>query len=129
VIMAALAIALVFSVTGPALAGVVVNSDNTVTFTMQAANTTTMTVLYSAAADVTVPMIKNGDAFSVTVGPLAPNWYRYCFFVDGLRMHDPVNPAHYFSEYARLWSFFMVPGEEAEFLATKDVPHGTVSTV
>jgi enterochelin esterase-like enzyme len=137
VIMTALAITLILGVTGSALAGAVVNADNTVTFTMQAApKTETMTVLYSAAADVTKQMVKTGNVFTYTTDEaLAPNWYRYCFFVDGLalqdgmRMADPVNADHYFSENGRLWSFFLVAGDETDFLETKDVPHGTVSQV
>ena len=128
-IMPVLAITLLLGVTGPALAGVVVNGNNTVTFTITAANTSTMTLTYSSEQTITVPMQNVGNDWSVTIGPLTPNWYRYFFSVDGMRMHDPLNADHYFSVYGRLWSYFLVPGPEADFLDIEDVPHGLVSTV
>jgi enterochelin esterase family protein len=136
VIMGAVAIALILGVTGPALADYVINADKSVTFTTPAAtNTARMTITYSAVTDTTKPMIRQGNVFTFTTEPLAPNWYRYCFFVDGvtdqdgLRMEDPSNPNEYFGPFAKQWSYFMLSGEETDFLETKNVPHGNVSKV
>ncbi len=66
--------------------------------------------------------------WSITVGPLVPDFYSYTFNVDGVRTVDPKNPMIK-PGLASLDSMFLVPGEEAEFEATKDVPHGEVRAV
>jgi enterochelin esterase-like enzyme len=63
--------------------------------------------------------------WSITVGPLAPDFYSYMFTVDGVRTVDPKNPMIK-QGVSSLDSMFLVPGEEAEFEATRDVPHGEV---
>ena len=65
--------------------------------------------------------------WSVTVGPLTPDFYCYTFVVDGVRTVDPKN-AMIKPGVSSLDSMFLVPGEEAEFEALKDVPHGEVRT-
>ena len=63
--------------------------------------------------------------WSITVGPLTPDFYSYTFHVDGVRTIDPKN-AMIKQGINSLDSMFLVPGAEAEFEATKDVPHGEV---
>jgi enterochelin esterase family protein len=64
--------------------------------------------------------------FEVTLGPLAPGSYRYSFDVDEVRVIDPRNPATSESNN-NAWSLVHVPGDE--FMDTRDVPHGAVSSV
>jgi enterochelin esterase family protein len=66
--------------------------------------------------------------WSLTVGPLAPDFYSYTFTVDGVRTVDPKNPMIK-QGVASLESMFPIPGDEAEFEATKDVPHGEIRSV
>ena len=66
------------------------------------------------------------DVWEVTVGPLAPGAYRYNFNVDGVSVIDPRNPQTSESN-ENTWSLVQVPG--ADWLDTKDVPHGAVSAV
>jgi enterochelin esterase-like enzyme len=66
--------------------------------------------------------------WSLTVGPLTPDFYSYTFTVDGVRTVDPKN-AMVKPGVASLDSMFLVPGDEAEFEATRDVPHGEVRAV
>src|SRR3954463_13500471 len=66
--------------------------------------------------------------WSLTVGPLTPDFYSYTFTVDGVRVVDPKNPLIK-QGVSSLESMVLVPGEEAEFEATKDVPHGEVRAV
>jgi enterochelin esterase-like enzyme len=66
--------------------------------------------------------------WSLTVGPLKPDYYSYVFMVDGVRTVDPKN-AMVKPGLSSLESLFMVPGEEAEFETTQGVPHGEVRTV
>jgi enterochelin esterase-like enzyme len=57
---------------------------------------------------------------------VAPGYYRYNFNVDGLSVIDPRNPATSES-VGSVWSLVGVPG--AEWMDTKDVPHGAVAEV
>jgi enterochelin esterase family protein len=66
--------------------------------------------------------------WSLTVGPLTPDFYSYIFTVDGVRTVDPKNPMIK-QGVSSLESMFLVPGEEAEFETLKDVPHGEVRAV
>lgn len=66
--------------------------------------------------------------WSRTVGPLTPDFYSYTFNVDGVRTVDPKNPMVK-PGVNSLDSLFLVPGEEADFETTKDVPHGEVRAV
>jgi enterochelin esterase family protein len=63
--------------------------------------------------------------WSLTVGPLTPDYYSYSFNVDGVRTVDPKN-GMIKQGVNSVDSLFLVPGEEAEFETTKDVPHGEV---
>jgi enterochelin esterase family protein len=73
------------------------------------------------------PLTKGSNSvWEVTVGPLTPGAYRYNFNVDGLAVIDPRNPATSESN-ENAWSLVYVPG--ADFMDTKDVPHGAVSEV
>ena len=72
-------------------------------------------------------MIKGTNGvWEVTVGPLPPGAYRYSFTVDGVTVVDPRNPKTSESN-ENTWSLVQVPG--ADWLDTKDVPHGAVSVV
>jgi enterochelin esterase-like enzyme len=67
----------------------------------------------------------SNDVWEVTL-PVQPGAWRYHFNVDGVAVNDPANPATSESnEYVR--SLLYVPG--ADFMDTKDVPHGAVAQV
>ena len=66
--------------------------------------------------------------WSRTVGPLTPDFYSYSFNVDGVHTVDPKNPMTK-PGLNSLDSLFLVPGEEARFEMTADVPHGDVRAV
>jgi enterochelin esterase-like enzyme len=68
---------------------------------------------------------ENG-VWEATLGPLEAGAYRYRFFINGVSVMDPRNPAVSESN-ADSWSLFYVPG--AEFMDTLKVPHGAVATV
>ena len=75
----------------------------------------------------TATLIKgDNNVWSTTVGPVDSGAYRYNFTVDGVATIDPRNPSTSESN-ANTWSLVYVPG--AEFMDTKNVPHGTVATV
>jgi enterochelin esterase-like enzyme len=64
--------------------------------------------------------------WEVAVGPLPPGAYRYSFNVDGVVVVDPRNPKTSESN-ENTWSLVQVPG--ADWMDTRDVPHGAISEV
>jgi enterochelin esterase-like enzyme len=75
------------------------------------------------------PLTKDAQGiWSITVGPLVPDFYMYTLTVDDVPTIDPqnrdvkqgVNP---------LKNILFVPGEEATFEETRPVPHGDLRTV
>ena len=66
------------------------------------------------------------DVWAVTIGPVNPGAYRYHFNLDGVPAIDPRNPATSEAN-ENTWSLVYVPG--ADFMDTKDVPHGAVAEV
>jgi enterochelin esterase-like enzyme len=64
--------------------------------------------------------------WKITAGPIDPGAYRYNFNVDGVSVMDPRNPSVSESN-GNAWSMVYVPG--ADFMETKDVPHGAVASV
>ena len=76
-----------------------------------------------AASDMTKG--ENG-VWEITAGPIHPGAYRYNFNVDGVSVMDPRNPSVSESN-GNAWSMVYVPG--ADFMDTKDVPHGAVASV
>lgn len=72
-------------------------------------------------------MAKNAaGVWEATIGPVPAGAYRYHFNVDGLAVLDPRNPATSESNN-NSWSLTVVPG--AEFVDTRQVPHGAVAAV
>jgi enterochelin esterase-like enzyme len=73
------------------------------------------------------PMTRGDNGvWEITVGPVGPGAYRYNFNVDGVPVMDPRNPDVSESNN-NAWSLVYVPG--ADFMDTKDVPHGAVASV
>jgi enterochelin esterase-like enzyme len=102
-----------------------VNADRTVTFRVRAPNATNVSVSGDFPAK---PMTKEaGGNWSVTVGPLAPEFYSYSFSIDGFQTLDPGNPAVKPGRSPRT-SMVEVPGQPpllSEWNAA--IPHGKVS--
>ena len=63
--------------------------------------------------------------WSITVGPLVPDFYSYSFNVDGVHTVDPKN-GKVKEGISSTDSMVEVPGEEAAFEAVRDVPHGEI---
>ena len=64
--------------------------------------------------------------WEVTVGPLSPGAYRYCFTVDDVTTVDPKNRATSESNQTT-WSLIYVPG--ADWMDITEAPHGAVAEV
>jgi enterochelin esterase-like enzyme len=63
--------------------------------------------------------------WTLTVGPLPPDFYSYTFHVDGVRTVDPLN-AMIKQGVSSLESMFLLPGQEAAYADNQPVPHGTI---
>jgi len=73
-----------------------------------------------------MPMHRDASGlWTLTVGPLEPDVYRYVFFVDGVRAIDQANPNVRPGGTVH-WSYFEIPGDPPRFDELRDVPHGSV---
>ena len=73
-----------------------------------------------------MPMRKDAAGlWTLTIGPLEPEVYRYVFFVDGVRAIDESNP-NVRPGGEMLWSYFEIAGNPPRFDEWQDVPHGSV---
>jgi len=121
---------------GPRVTSPEVAADGRVTFRILAPKAQSVRLLGDIPSDgPTVPMqpptgrvltLGQEGVWDVTVGPLVPGSYRYNFNVDGVSVIDPRNPSTSESN-DNTWSLVHVPG--ADFMDTKQVPHGAVAAV
>jgi enterochelin esterase-like enzyme len=114
---------------GPVVVSPEVQADGHVTFRILAPKAETVRMMGSD-----IPGNQQGAAMTkgengvweVTSGPIDPGAYRYNFNVDGVSTIDPRNPSISESNN-NVWSMVYIPG--AEFMDTKEVPHGSVASV
>ena len=103
----------------------VVSPDRTVTFRLRAPNAKEVKV----DGDWTkkpVGMAKDDRGiWSLTTEPLEPNLYGYFFIVDGTNIADPSNTFMRVGS-KNIKSQLEVPGDKADFLAIRNVPHGAL---
>jgi enterochelin esterase-like enzyme len=104
-----------------------IHADRRVTFRLLAPKATEVRLTGEFAKD---PLALTKDAqgvWSVTTGPLAPEIYEYEYWVDGIGMLDPGNPAiKHNSRPGVASSLLEVPGAAPAFYDTRRVPHGSV---
>lgn len=105
----------------------VVHSDNTVTFNYR--NDGAKDVKINAQFSGTQQMTKNAEGvWTITLGPVTPDMYPYCFVVDGLNVMDPLNP-DWFSNETFKNSIVDVRGDKPLIHSIQNVPHGSVDYV
>jgi enterochelin esterase-like enzyme len=106
-----------------------VHTDKKVTFRVHAPKATEVTLRGDWMTGAAEKLGKDDKGvWSVTVGPLPPDFYSYAFTVDGVRTLDPVNPTIK-QGVASLDNMFFLAGPEADFQDNKPVPHGDVRKV
>lgn len=99
-------------------------ADRRVTFRLQAPSADKVEL--AGVAGQTRPMTKDDNGlWSLTLGPLEPEIYRYQFVVDGLRITDPVNAWVDVGRNAAN-SLFEIPGSPARFDERRPGPGGTL---
>ncbi len=107
-----------------------VQPDHRVTFRLAAPKAAQVTLEgdWKGGSGVAMSKDENG-VWSVTVGPLAPEFWSYTFSVDGVRALDPGNPDNK-RDGRRIENSLLIPGPESALYEHKaGVPHGAVSQV
>jgi enterochelin esterase family protein len=106
-----------------------VSDDHKVTFRIYAPKASDVTVIGDFGATGPTKLTKDDKGvWSVTIGPLTPDYYSYSFIVDGVRTLDPKNPTIK-QGIASLDNMMSVPGKESEFQENQKVPHGDIRQV
>jgi enterochelin esterase family protein len=104
----------------------IVHPDRTVSFYFRAPDASKVELnaqLLKAPQDLTRD---TSGIWSITVGPVEPDIYPYCFIVDGVSVADP-NNASIFPNEGFKNSLVDIPGEKASNYAIQDVPHGELT--
>ena len=101
--------------------------DHRLTFRLYAPKASEVTVGGDFGSPAKLTKDEKG-VWSVTVGPLTPDFYSYSFNVDGVKTLDPKN-ATTKQGIGSVDSMVFVPGKEADFEDLKEVPHGEVRKV
>ena len=105
----------------------VVNPDNTVTFRISAPKAKNVKISAQFAPKQDMERGANG-VWSITLGPVAPDIYPYCFEVDGIGVMDPGCPDWFPNEGFKN-SMVDVRGTEPMDHDLTSVPHGKVDYV
>ncbi|MBN2591393.1 MAG: hypothetical protein JXA96_16125 [Sedimentisphaerales bacterium] len=111
---------------GPQLESPVVHPDRTVTFSIRAPRA--QQVELSGQFLTRNQPLKANDSglWSVTVGPIEPDLYPYCFIVDGMQVADPQNQEIFPNEGFKN-SLVDIPGDKPSIYSVQDVPHGEMT--
>ncbi len=116
---------------GPRIVSPELHPDNTVTFRIRAPLASEVRISGEwmagfGASEALTP--SDSGLWSITLGPLKPEFYGYSFIVDSMQVLDQLNGLVK-RDGVRNASVLLVPGKESDLYAVKDVPHGTVSKV
>jgi enterochelin esterase-like enzyme len=116
---------------GPRIVSPELHPDNTVTFRIRAPEAAEVRIRGEwmpgfGSSEALVP--SDSGLWSVTLGPLEPEFYGYSFLVDSVPVLDPLNGLIK-RDGVRNASVLLVPGEASDLYAVKDVPHGTLAKV
>jgi enterochelin esterase-like enzyme len=112
---------------GETLVSPQVLDDHRLTFRLSAPKASEVIVRGDFGAEARMTKDDKG-VWSVTVGPLTPDFYSYSYYVDGVKTADPRN-AVIKPGVSSLDSMVFVTGKEADFEDNKEVPHGEVRQV
>lgn len=105
--------------------------DNKVTFRLFSPKATEVSISgdWMKGFGASEPLVRNDTGlWTITVGPLAAEFYGYVFTVNGVRALDPGNP-QIKRDGTRNESILLVPGKESDLYAVNNVPHGTLAKI
>jgi len=103
-----------------------VHKDNKVTFRFLAPNAKEVKVSTQLATGAQSMIKGDSDIWSVTLGPVKPDMYPYCFVVDGIQVADPRNTAIFPNEGFQN-SIIEITGNTPLIHTIQNVPHGILS--
>jgi enterochelin esterase-like enzyme len=103
----------------------VVGADRKVTFRLRASNAVDVKVDGDWTKKPVAMSKDDKGVWSLTTAVLEPNLYGYFFVVDGTNMPDPSNSLMRVGS-KNIKSQVEVPGDKADFLAIRNVPHGAL---
>ena len=114
---------------GKAVISPQINSDNTVTFRLNAPAAASVKIkgTWMKENEAPVAMTKTDSIWSFTTSKLDPDFYRYNFYLENVEVPDPAN-SYVERAGTRYESIFIVGGPTGLY-TVKDVPHGTISAV
>ncbi len=115
----------------PAIVSPEIHPDNTVTFRLLAPDADQVTLRgdWMEGFGTTQELTRNDTGmWSITVGPLEPEFWGYYFNVNGVRTLDPNNSLHK-RDGTRVDCILLIPGEASALYEVRDVPHGTLEKV
>jgi len=101
------------------------NGDLSATFRIKAEQAQKLQLLLDFGVSYELAKGENG-LWEVTTRPLQPGFHYYAISVDGFPANDPGSRTFFAAR--KEVSGIEVPGPDSDFLAIKDVPHGTVRT-
>lgn len=102
-----------------------VHTDKTVTFRFKAPDAKEVKLNTQLAAEPLVMTKDENGVWSVTLGPVKPDIYPYCFVADGIQVADPNNVLIFANERFKN-SLVDIPGDTPLIHAMQDVRHGNV---
>jgi hypothetical protein len=104
-------------------------SDNRVTFRLPAPKAAEVLLNGDWPGGTRQAMTKDeSGTWSITVGPLTPEFWGYSYSVDGVTVLDPRN-GNTKRDGTRIANILLIPGPASDLYGVKDVAHGTVSMV
>ena len=112
---------------GPHYPSPIVHPDNTVTFNLNAPQAKNVRISAQFAPKADMQRLDNG-VWTITLGPVTPDIYPYCFEVDGIAVMDPQNPEWFPNEKFKN-SLLDVRGDKQLAHELRSVPHGKVDYV
>jgi len=102
-----------------------VHPDYRVTFRLIAPNAKIVVLQLEGASKPLAMQKDDQGVWSVTIGPLAPDFYGYSFIADGVALIDPLNQSMK-PNLLDTQSVVHVPGPASLPWEVNDVPHGTI---
>jgi enterochelin esterase-like enzyme len=103
-----------------------VHSDKTVTFRLRAPNAKEVKLDTQINTEPQSMTKDENGIWSLTIGPVRPDIYPYCFVVDGIQVADPNNVLIFANERFKN-SLVDIPGNTPLIHSMQNVPHGNIS--
>jgi enterochelin esterase-like enzyme len=101
----------------------IVHSDRTITFNFKAPEAKKVELSCQFLKGPQALKRDSSGIWSITLGPVEPDIYPYCFIVDGLFIADP-NNINIFPNERFKNSLIDIPGEKTALYSMQNVPHG-----